>query len=609
MKSIFRSTPRSRRNRQAPAPDTEEKTSAFFPESAHPQAHSSPFFQAKLTVGQPDDPYEREADAVADQVVSGSNKATPAVQPKPISTIQRLATPNEEKMPGTNDARMKEDRDIQEKPEPERKEEEMPVQKMEAPKEEDKTIQKAAELEEEPDTAVQQKSESGQSAGKSPLSSRLSQSRGRGEPLPAPVRTQMEQGIGADFSDVRIHRDSESVDMNKDLRAQAFTHGQDVYFNAGKFDPQGLEGQRLLAHELTHVVQQNSTETIKRKESAPVSPQQSDDEKTLLGQQIIDQFPNGLNIAVYDTDETEFENKASEWAVSQNAVGVDSKKLDNLSAKNIKFGLAMSDKNLFNKISKLIEFIKSAVETASTAHNMPYVEDISKINSIAFFSHGSSNWTNVDPLDPYSGKPADFIKNIAPYLKPNVNIMFYACNVARALNEEHSWTKGTFESGGKGSYNSKIASYLNDQGIDDARVWGHTTTGHVTDNFALRYFSSNSKGQNAGLSYVDEYVFTPYDYYLWREDIKTALLAEGYDITKLTDASIEKFLTPLFYSCYAEANKKLKYNNLNLAMAAPMYPAEVATLINNYWEQTFWPLKKDTLRKMLIKKTKIKKVE
>jgi hypothetical protein len=62
--------------------------------------------------------------------------------------------------------------------------------------------------------------------------------------------------MGADFSEVRIHTDREATDMNKSLRAQAFALGRDVFFNAGKYRPETTKGLHLLAHELTHVVQQ-----------------------------------------------------------------------------------------------------------------------------------------------------------------------------------------------------------------------------------------------------------------------------------------------------------------------------------------------------------------
>lgn len=88
------------------------------------------------------------------------------------------------------------------------------------------------------------------------LESRLHNSKGGGSPLPEETRSFMEPRFGADFSNVRVHTDSESVQMNQDLQAQAFTHQQDIYFGAGKFDPGSDSGKKLLAHELTHTIQQ-----------------------------------------------------------------------------------------------------------------------------------------------------------------------------------------------------------------------------------------------------------------------------------------------------------------------------------------------------------------
>jgi hypothetical protein len=67
----------------------------------------------------------------------------------------------------------------------------------------------------------------------------------------------MESRFGADFSNVRVHTDSDTAQMAKDLNAAAFTHGRDIYFAEGKYNPSMNSGQKLLAHELTHVLQQN----------------------------------------------------------------------------------------------------------------------------------------------------------------------------------------------------------------------------------------------------------------------------------------------------------------------------------------------------------------
>jgi len=63
----------------------------------------------------------------------------------------------------------------------------------------------------------------------------------------------MEPRFGADFSDVQIY---ETPDLANAIQAQAFTHGQDIYFNSGKYNPVSNGGKKLLAHELTHVIQQ-----------------------------------------------------------------------------------------------------------------------------------------------------------------------------------------------------------------------------------------------------------------------------------------------------------------------------------------------------------------
>ncbi|MCB0425541.1 MAG: DUF4157 domain-containing protein, partial [Mangrovimonas sp.] len=85
---------------------------------------------------------------------------------------------------------------------------------------------------------------------------RLQATKGSGQHLSAHTRAQMEGAFGADLSGVRIHTDGAAVGMNRDLRAQAFTHGRDIYFGSGKFQPETTEGRRLLAHELVHVGQQ-----------------------------------------------------------------------------------------------------------------------------------------------------------------------------------------------------------------------------------------------------------------------------------------------------------------------------------------------------------------
>ncbi len=89
-------------------------------------------------------------------------------------------------------------------------------------------------------------------------------SKGGGEPLSAGMQAQMEGSFGADFSSVRVHSDSQAVQLSQAVGAQAFTHGNHIYFNSGKLDQQSSGGQRLLAHELTHVVQQGAAPQVEQ---------------------------------------------------------------------------------------------------------------------------------------------------------------------------------------------------------------------------------------------------------------------------------------------------------------------------------------------------------
>ena len=82
-------------------------------------------------------------------------------------------------------------------------------------------------------------------------------SRGGGQPMPEALRSQMESGFGADFSGVRLHTDSKAADLSRGIQAKAFTYGNDIYFNRGQYQPYSAAGQHLIAHELTHVVQQS----------------------------------------------------------------------------------------------------------------------------------------------------------------------------------------------------------------------------------------------------------------------------------------------------------------------------------------------------------------
>jgi hypothetical protein len=178
--------------------------------------------QAKLKVGQPGDVYEQEADRVADLVIR---------MPEP-----RVRQPEEEEKEGLMQTPLAEQITplVQRQVEPERGEK-------------------------EGEEILQPKEVSGQTPEDTPdLESRIQSMKSSGQPLPETDRSFMERGFGVDFSGVRMHTNSEADQLNKELNAQAFTYGRDIYFGAGRYTPGTSSGKRLLAHELTHVVQQGS---------------------------------------------------------------------------------------------------------------------------------------------------------------------------------------------------------------------------------------------------------------------------------------------------------------------------------------------------------------
>jgi hypothetical protein len=164
-------------------------------------APAAAMIQTKLTVGEPNDLYEQEADRVAAQVMRMSDPVASEDDDDPVQA--RLAS-------GA----------------------------IAQPK------------------IVQRKEETAAPIATSGLESQLNQTKGSGSSLPETFRNFIEPRMGFSFANVRVHTDSAAVQMNRDLNAQAFTHGSDIYFGDGKYNPGSDAGKELLAHELTHVVQQ-----------------------------------------------------------------------------------------------------------------------------------------------------------------------------------------------------------------------------------------------------------------------------------------------------------------------------------------------------------------
>jgi hypothetical protein len=98
---------------------------------------------------------------------------------------------------------------------------------------------------------------------------------GPGKPLEAPLMQDMEQRFGYDFSHVRVHLDSIAQEYAQQLKANAYTVGNNIFFGAGQFAPDTHEGRLVIAHELTHVIQQSGLNRIHKIPSAKRSGQLS----------------------------------------------------------------------------------------------------------------------------------------------------------------------------------------------------------------------------------------------------------------------------------------------------------------------------------------------
>jgi hypothetical protein len=180
--------------------------------------------QAKLTVGASDDPYERQAERVADEVVR-----------RPAPAVQRTC-----ECGGTCEACQEE-----EPPQPEPIAEAISAAPP-PPPDEDEPIQPSGEG--TPPAGPPDEVEGHVRAVQD----------GSGEPLSPPLRAFYESRFGADFGHVRLHTGTAVSKAAQAIRARAFTVGPNVAFRSGAFAPGTQEGKRLLAHELTHVVQQTA---------------------------------------------------------------------------------------------------------------------------------------------------------------------------------------------------------------------------------------------------------------------------------------------------------------------------------------------------------------
>lgn len=392
-----------------------------------------------------------------------------------------------------------------------------------------------------------------------------------GMPLNPAIRDFFEPHFRHDFSDVRVHTDAPAADSARAVNARAYTVGRHMAFASNLYRPQELEGRRLLAHELAHVVQQqnsapatplridekgeqeaelasnsflNPTQRtiVKISHSQPVSlARQPDDElqpidrslelpphlpfsnaavepedpERNLGTRLWNQFLNGVSVAFYQESERVAKWSADAWATREKAVGPKGSKI---SSSTLAFGVAIPDTmDLAPTLIKLSTALELAAAKGKPvgAPTPPPGAGPAKIRNLAIFSHGNPEWCGFGgPLGTGKKRTLEIIKHIAPILTTDVNIILYACSTGRGTTEKDydiknrsDMLKATMEEGGSDSISSAVRDTLISEHLTSGTVWGHSSAGHVSENTRLREFSAISGKGAAGASYFSKYIF------------------------------------------------------------------------------------------------------
>ena len=310
-------------------PDEEIQAKSNEGETQEKEEQNKELVQTKLTVGAPGDKHEQEADSMAGKVMAMPDEAVEQPIQRQTEKQEQLQIPPEEEIQASSSSGEPQEKEEQTKESVQTK------LTVGAPgdKYEQEADSMAAKVMRMPDSAIQQpiqrqtgeeteavqmqplvnsitplvqrssgeqeevqmksgagRASDGSSQASGSLENRLAGSKGGGSPLPNDVRSFMESRFGADFSSVRVHTDSAAVQMTKELGAQAFAHGSDIYYGAGKSPGK----DELTAHELTHTVQQGGAARMNKKEWR--KPQLEKEEKEPVQAKEIPDCPNQLNL-------------------------------------------------------------------------------------------------------------------------------------------------------------------------------------------------------------------------------------------------------------------------------------------------------------------------
>jgi outer membrane protein OmpA-like peptidoglycan-associated protein len=221
--------------------------------------------QTKLTVGPPDDDYEREADRVADLVMRMPDASLDLAVHRSSMTVQRFCPECEGRLQHeaarvVGGAPSNINRKCAECEEELHREPVAPSTRASF------ELHGVAGM--HADTMVHAKRLHSASLASSEIDSgALSSMESGGQPLPVSTRSFFERRMGFDFGAVRIHTGERADRLARSVEARAFTHGGHLVFRTGEYAPDTLAGRQLLAHELTHTIQQGASSSMERRSS------------------------------------------------------------------------------------------------------------------------------------------------------------------------------------------------------------------------------------------------------------------------------------------------------------------------------------------------------
>ncbi len=213
--------------------------------------------QPKLKISEPNDPYEQEAERISSQIMKMPDRSTDEEEPVQTSSLINTITPL---------IQCSEEEEEEARP---------------------RLLQRQGN-EDDKEEYAQTKQDFVRPGAPAGLASRIQTIKRGGQPLPASDRSFFEPKFGTSFKNVKIHTDTHSSEAAGSINAKAFTAGQNIVFGQGQYSPGTDSGKRLLAHELTHVVQQSNgslSQNVQRDFSvAPTTPNRA--VRTLTAQQI-----------------------------------------------------------------------------------------------------------------------------------------------------------------------------------------------------------------------------------------------------------------------------------------------------------------------------------